>query len=499
MRPGVRPFVLPAIALVVALVIVQPVGAAPPPSIRLLGTTDQVTVQERSRGGIGIDLGMWIAAVNGDFVIRVSRPDYASDLVATQTTASGDVVRGIPLEDLAGWFGLAGFLHTTVKNANGRTVFRSLNDLCPNGWDMDRVDDSGPVEPSYPQTCWANPFTRSTIWGIDEGWATNASAWLWFPASVLQRGRYLVRVWIDQRYVDLFGIPAEDARASVILVVEAASTSSSSRSATPATAVDQRPLPSVPEIVPTPDTEPDMMALPAWGIYVTHHKRRDYLTFGATVANDGPAPMWVEGFRRSGEDVMDAWQYFTDASGDVVGKAQVGTMEYDARPGHRHWHFEQFADYALLDAAKTQTIMSEKQSFCIGPTDPIDLLAERADWSAPWGSQCGEPGSLWVRETLPVGWGDTYYQWLPGQSFDVTKLPPGKYYLRVQVNPLGELYDANGTDDVSYRLIRLRGKIGGRRWVVVPPYEGVDSEGCWACSVTTAEPRYDGLRRWPPV
>ena len=39
--------------------------------------------------------------------------------------------------------------------------------------------------------------------------------------------------------------------------------------------------------------------------------------------------MVVEGFRRSDEDVMDAYQYFHE-NDQVVGKSQVGTMEYDA-------------------------------------------------------------------------------------------------------------------------------------------------------------------------
>ena len=34
-----------------------------------------------------------------------------------------------------------------------------------------------------------------------------------------------------------------------------------------------------------------------------------------------------------------------------------------------------------------------------------------------------------------MGWGDTYYQYLPGQSFNITGVPNGTYYVRIVANP----------------------------------------------------------------
>ena len=119
---------------------------------------------------------------------------------------------------------------------------------------------------------------------------------------------------------------------------------------------------------------------------------------------------------------MDAWQYFYDGD-EPVGRAQVGEMEYDTRDGHFHWHLLQFARYRLLDADKVQAVRSSKQSFCIVPTDPVDLSldnAEMAPYETGLDSACGERGALWIRETLPVGWGDTYYQGKGGQAFNIT-------------------------------------------------------------------------------
>jgi hypothetical protein len=467
------------------------VHAAGSPSIRIVSTRDEITIKEGSGGGL--DLGVWIAAVDGDFEIRLSRPDYLTDITAAQTTSTGSVIREIPMDDLLGWYGFANFLHVSVKNEAGRAVYRTVESFCPGGWEQDRIDDSGPANPTYPQWCGGNPFTLSTVWGIDRGWAANALQWTRIPARTMPAGHYDVRVWIDPTFSDLFQIPAGDAEKHIAVTVKRRLGSTDTTAAPDQAAAPER-FDSVPVISPSSDVVPDMAALPAWGVHAMHRRGHDYLTFGSTVWNGGPSPMIVEGYRQPDSDVMDGWQYFTDELGNVVGKAEVGQLEYDSRTGHEHWHFEQFANYALMDGTKTEVVRSDKVSFCLAPTDPIDLLLPTAEWvpySTGFYSACGEPGSLWVRETLPVGWGDTYYQYLPGQSFDITDLPNGKYFVRVQVNPLGELYDATSANDTSYRRVRLRGKPGNRR-AVVPPYQGIDTDGCFGCFVADGQPPYDG-------
>jgi hypothetical protein len=69
---------------------------------------------------------------------------------------------------------------------------------------------------------------------------------------------------------------------------------------------------------------------------------------------------------------------------------------------------------------------------------------------------------------------DTYFQSLPGQSFDITDLPNGRYYIQVEVNPTWLLHEASTDNNVSYRRVRLKGS-PGHRTVVVPPYFGIDT------------------------
>jgi hypothetical protein len=155
-------------------------------------------------------------------------------------------------------------------------------------------------------------------------------------------------------------------------------------------------------------------------------------------------------------------------------------MEYDSRPGHEHWHFQDFAQYSLLDSTGKLVVLSEKEAFCLAPTDAIDLTADGANWlpsAIGLGTACGSSSAIWVRETLDAGWGDTYFQYLPGQSFDITNLPNGRYFIRVQANPFGNLYERDSTNNVVDRKVSIRGEGIGRH-VVVHPWHGIDTEGC---------------------
>ena len=130
----------------------------------------------------------------------------------------------------------------------------------------------------------------------------------------------------------------------------------------------------------------------------------------------GHGPLDVEGFRSHASPVMKAYQYFW-RGGHVIGRARAGTMGFDNQHGHNHWHFEQFARYALLNAAKSVAVRSHKQGFCIAPSDEVDLLLPHAVWQPSQvglQGQCGSPTALWVAEEMPVGWGDTYIQSMAG-------------------------------------------------------------------------------------
>ncbi|MFW5473883.1 lysyl oxidase family protein [Knoellia sp. CPCC 206450] len=208
---------------------------------------------------------------------------------------------------------------------------------------------------------------------------------------------------------------------------------------------------------------PDMVALPAFDMQAgTDEEGRDQLAFGANIANLGSGPLIVEGFRVS-DDTMRATQ-FEYRDGAPVRSYPAGEFEWDPREGHLHWHFEDIAQYDLV-AADGAVTRSGKQAFCLAPTDPIDLTirgaAQRVETDRLW-SNCGGQSALWIREVLPAGWGDTYYQGLPGQAFDITGLPNGTYTVRVTTNFRNRLKESSTSNNVSNARVRLGGTPGQR-------------------------------------
>jgi hypothetical protein len=70
---------------------------------------------------------------------------------------------------------------------------------------------------------------------------------------------------------------------------------------------------------------------------------------------------------------------------------------FDSQQCHNHWHFEQFARYALLNSAKSLAVRSHKVGFCIGASDAVDLLLRHAEWQPPLDEpaiSCGSPTAL---------------------------------------------------------------------------------------------------------
>jgi Lysyl oxidase len=476
------PLVLCALALVLPLLPLfsGPAQAAPDgnPHLGLRAASPSVELIRYGRGPVWLDLGVSVISKDAPFELRVRRETYDDPVRVWQAFhGSGGVVEEeLPADILQGWLGLDRFLRIALFDRSGNFITRRVPDTCLGGWQTERFDDSGPFDPTYPAGCGTNPLTLGAVWRIDQGWGVTPSLANGFVR--IPDGRYVAKVSIAARYRTLFGVAPADAEVTIAVRIRT-STGCFDFCPGPGAVVDtpaqRRLTPAVATLAPDPATVPDLVALPAYGIGTSRERGHDYLQFGADVWNRGPASLVVEGFRAVGEDRMDAYQYFL-ADGAVVGRAPVGSFHFDHRDGHQHWHFLQFARYRLLDASHA-AIRSRKQAFCLAPTDPIDLTVDGAIWRPDevGFSQCGGLSSMWIREVLPTGWGDTYYQSVPGQSFDITALPNGSYWIEVKANPAGVLFDADASNDLELREVVLGG-VPGRRTVSVPPYHGIDTE-----------------------
>jgi hypothetical protein len=462
-------------------------AAAPGPVVKLVAAQNSITLPS-FRGQVFLDPGIYVASLGSALQFDVRRASYTKPVTLTQVLyrpGGGTTTRSLPASLLDGFYGLRDFVRLSVADASGKVVASTRLVFCPNGNQQRAVPDSARTTP-YPGGCAFDPFPLSLVMGVARGWGADPIGFSFAgpgPTYRLAPGTYKVTMTMAPQYVRVLHVTAADATASVkVTVVKGRGCCAAAAPSTaPGRARALAPLPRVRSLASPPAAAlPDLVPLPSWGIGAFHDRRsgRDLLSFNATVWVGGNSPLDVEGFRSNGSPVMKAYQYFW-RNGHVIGRARAGTMGFDSKPGHNHWHFEQFARYQLLNSAKNLTLRSHKVGFCIAPTDPVNLLAPHATWQPSFtgfGGACGSPTALWVQEMMPVGWGDTYSQFVAGQAFDITSVPNGTYYIEVIANPQHVLYESNTRNDVSLRKVILGGT-PGHRTVTVPAWHGIDPEG----------------------
>jgi hypothetical protein len=461
--------------------------ADPLPLISLKAAADKVTIKKYG-SWLYADFGIYTVAGDEAFEVRATRsPDYTDPISAYIHLTGGDIA--LPDGLMKDFRGLPNFFHLRITDSGGDVVVKRALRFCSSDQTV-RVRPDAPDVSTYPLTCPHNPFTLGAVYGIDRGYGMGVIN-PWTSRLHLGFGHYTATITIDSSYRDLLGLAKEQSVASVRVRVvngcvnglhargpycKAGSLDASSygtasgRLASPA----KKAPTAAPALAPDPATVPDLRSLPAFGINLTE---KGLLNFAATVWNAGPAPLVVDGFRSdTDQNLMDAYQHFYNADGTPAGYDVAGSMEWDPRHGHHHWHFKDFARYRLLDADMNNVVRSRKEAFCLANTDPVDYTMPGADWipyNADLQTSCGDFGSLSVREVLAIASGDTYFQDLPGQSFNVKDLPNGVYYVAVEANPFGVLHEVDTANNNSYRKIRLSGA-GDNRSVRVFPVGLVD-------------------------
>lgn len=430
------------------------------------------------RGRVWTDLGLRLVAHDETVELVSTRTGYDQRIRTVWKAPGGDVV--LPAGSMSSMGTLRGFLKITLDPVRAGATQTIVRGACFAGA-AERVDPDAAATSPYPRWCSYNPFAIGARQGIQAGWAMPLAGDGRKPLRI-KPGRYRVTAQVGPRYAKAFGLTESDATRTMSLVVtdEEQSQGPGVGRTTSRVAVPAAQAPTGPAAEDLPATMPDLRSVPAWGIRVSD-RGGDHLQFSATVWNAGDSPLVVDGFRREGEDEMDAYQYFFDADGTQTGYQPVGHFHWDAKPTHQHWHFRDFASYTLLKADLSAIVKSRKEAFCLANTDAVDttvpsavLNPENTDLS----TSCGEYGSLSIREVLASGWGDTYAQFRAGQSFSLRGLPNGTYYIEVRANPRGRLVEASKDNNVALRKVVIGGKPGARTvkvpqvGLVVEPHQG---------------------------
>lgn len=469
-------------------------GSPQRPRLRLIATAASVTVDNWLGFGASLDLGAAVVADRAPLQVWVKRHSYARPVTAHQMVGGAGRQRRVPLPAglVTGFTGMPAFTHLTVTDPSGAAVVDRDESFCPNATAVRHSPDA-PESSPYPRGCSSNPFALGAVWGIQTGWRARTTLETLSTPVDLPDGAYTAVVSINAPYRDLFGVRDQDASVTVAVTVRTVdpfpptgpATAASHTAAhqhtvnaagltLPAAASRPTATASTPRVPRGP--KPDLRALPAWRIGVRHNSAGDHLSFNATVWTAGNSPLVVDGFRLPGTDLMDAYQYFYDSAGNQVGAIPTGTFEWDAREGHHHWHFTDFARYRLLDASGQVAVRSQKEAFCLANTGAVDYTIPGAVWqpvNTDLSQWCGVKDAQTIRQRLDIGSGDTYLQFLPGQSFTVTDLPNGVYHIEITANPEHRLHELTTANNTSLRKIVLGG-VPGARTVEVPPHQGID-------------------------
>jgi hypothetical protein len=111
---------------------------------------------------------------------------------------------------------------------------------------------------------------------------------------------------------------------------------------------------------------------------------------------------------------------------DLILGTPAGKPGFEFAACHEHYHFNNYALYQLLDAEGNEVLKGLKRAFCLMDTDRNPMYPLQSPANARY--NCGRQG-------IQRGWADSYYNGLECQYIDVTDVPPGRYKLRVSINP----------------------------------------------------------------
>lgn len=140
---------------------------------------------------------------------------------------------------------------------------------------------------------------------------------------------------------------------------------------------------------------------------------------------------------------------------DLVLGNPANNPDFVYAPCHQHYHFNDFADYRLVNSAGQLVAMGLKAGFC---------LLDTRHWSgvAPFARKytCDNQG-------IQRGWGDVYRAFDRGtnllscQWVDITGLEAGVYMLEIEVNPLGRLPEQTRTNNLARVSVVIDGPCSG--------------------------------------
>lgn len=198
----------------------------------------------------------------------------------------------------------------------------------------------------------------------------------------------------------------------------------------------------LPDVVPVPPRDLQVATTSGGGTE---------LLFSTTYYNQGAGPLELrfdESVRLRGDTERPVYQRIM-GEGGVHEDKQVGIFLWHNE--HKHYHFADFVMYKFERLSHEPEVLVDniKATFCL--RDVTRALLDIPNKSAEGEYKtCGREV-----QGASIGWGETYYFDYPGQNFDISGKPAGRYRLTTTLNPDRYLYESdyrNNTSSVTFDL-----------------------------------------------
>lgn len=127
----------------------------------------------------------------------------------------------------------------------------------------------------------------------------------------------------------------------------------------------------------------------------------------------------------------------------VVGSPDTRPNRFVQSPCHGHTHVRNMVTFQLLKLNGRPVLTLAKRAFCIRDTARFSSSAGPSRYNS-----CESQG-------LTAGWQDIYFKTQECQWLDVTGVPPGRYLLRIRVNPARRFQESNYSNNSITVPVRI--------------------------------------------
>lgn len=222
---------------------------------------------------------------------------------------------------------------------------------------------------------------------------------------------------------------------------------------------------------PAPRLLPNIVPERAQNLDVDRVGSKRFLRFSTITANHGLGPIELssrlndcdhDGDLTNDRTAIQRVYHDLDGNGFDAGdriegdKRVAGCFKWHAI--HDHWHFQDYADYQLRKLTTGSTVASRtKVGFCMLDTALDDDVETPLVGTPSVRRYDGDGCRTDDFSGISVGWEDLYSSSLADQDINVTKVPDGKYCLRLNIDPNGRLEETSDADNASTQALKLVG------------------------------------------